>query len=148
MLYWISGMNVCLNRYKGFTLIEAMVTLLISILVLVTLQFAIGLCQHHMANDPEITWQTTLTQITAQNPGYQVVSHTHHSIELIKHHKKFCLKVANRKLLLSCYDGGQIILMHDIDELTVNKVKSRYHLTARCQEQNLEGELYFKRYNR
>ena len=117
-----------MTKNSGFTLLEALLSLSVSSLVLVSLQFMLPSLHRFSQVDTGTTFKTAVRQIEDQK--YLLKNVEPNKLELSSYEsKKMTLEVKNSKLQLSGESTGQIILMHDVSTLVIEDRTNYLNLT-------------------
>lgn len=127
-------------RRKGFTLIEALLALMITAGILLLFQ---GLTAS-LRTGPDSEWlaaQQTLESLTHQNPAYMLAS-VDDNVVILHKDKDYRLELNNDTLRLQTVGtAGNIILMHDVKSVHFVKISHGFTIqlatTTRTYQQNV-----------
>ncbi|API71550.1 prepilin-type N-terminal cleavage/methylation domain-containing protein [Leuconostoc suionicum] len=131
-------------KNDGFTLVEALISLFIASLVLISLQFVVPLLKQ-ISDAPKGTVLQTIThQLETQK--YTITSATLTSARLKSYEgKDMYLEVKNDKLQLSGSSAGQIILMQNVTDLAVDNSNNYLNLTITTNKGKFSSILHLKK---
>ena len=131
-------------KNDGFTLVEALISLFIASLVLISLQFVVPLLKQ-ISDAPNGTVLQTIThQLETQK--YTITSATLTSARLKSYEgKDMYLEVKNDKLQLSGSSAGQIILMQNVTDLAVDNSNNYLNLTITTNKGKFSSILHLKK---
>jgi len=139
------GMIMPKNRHTAFTLIESLIALIITSLILLTIQFSLPLLKTQVSLPLDVSFQTAIRQVETQK--YTMITTDSHSVRLNNSEgKKMNLTVYKNKLQLSADGAGQIILLRDIKALNVVDFQSYLKLEIVSEnDQKVVGIMHLKR---
>lgn len=141
-MLWKRGTIMPANR--AFTLLESLIALSLEALVMTTIQFLIPHLSQVTQPDYNTSFQTTLHQLEIQK--YRVKDNDNHAINMISTDgKTMTLVVKNHKLQLIASGNGQIILMENINDLTVMACGSHFKLSIKINNQTIRGILFLQK---
>ncbi|ABJ61582.1 competence protein ComGF [Leuconostoc mesenteroides subsp. dextranicum] len=131
-------------KNDGFTLLEALISLLIAALVLTSLQFVVPFLKQ-ISDAPKATVLQTIThQLETQK--YTITSATLTSARLKSYEgKDMYLEVKNNKLQISGSGAGQIILMQNVTNLAVDDRNNYLNLTITTNKGKFSSILHLKK---
>lgn len=144
-MHWNHGMNMPKSRHTAFTLLESLIALLVTSLILLTIQFSLPLLKTQVSFPLDVSFQTVIRQIETQK--YTMITSDSHSVRLNNSEgKKMNLTVHKSKLQLSADGSGQIILLRDLKEFNVIDCQSYLKLEIVSEkEQKASGIMYLHR---
>ncbi|MGO0154792.1 prepilin-type N-terminal cleavage/methylation domain-containing protein [Leuconostoc mesenteroides] len=131
-------------KNDGFTLLEALISLIIASLVLTSLQFVIPFLKQISDVPKETVLQTITHQLETQK--YTITSTTLTSAKLKSYEgKNMYLEVKNNKLQISGSGAGQIILMQNVTELAVDDCSNYLNLTITTNKGKCSSILHLEK---
>lgn len=111
-------MSMLKNKRTAFTLLESMVALIVTGLVLMTIQFSLSLLKTQTPVPLDITLRAVAHQIEVQKYTF-ISAHKDHVILNNSEGKPMNLEVRRNQLQIAAVGAGQIVMAQNIRQLTV-----------------------------